>query len=316
MSQKQKNITLIVVLAVLAFCSLMLSLIDSTTSNTISNKTVFSVQDTASIDEISIKSAKETIELRKSGSTWMLNNKFKAEQNIAKVLLSILKDMEVTRRVPQDRQNEIAEFIRKNGYLIEISGNGKLLNSFYSSGNENKTVSYMMATDENQSYIMGIPGYGSYIAGIFEIPTSDWRDRLILSTNWRSLQRLKINYADYPEYNLEIRFKFNFLGIEGVEQLDTTRMMNFIEGFNYLQADKYLSPGQNAKYDSLLRTPETVSMSIQDIDTKNSKTIKFFPLLPKDEMMLAYIKEDEQMALFQTERIQGLFAVKSDFILK
>jgi hypothetical protein len=32
-------------------------------------------------------------------------------------------------------------------------------------------------------------------------------------------------------------------------------------------------------------------------------------------MMLAYIEEDRQMVLFRTERIQGLFAVKSDFEL-
>ena len=177
MSQKQKNITLIIVLALLALCSAVLSLTEATTTNTISNKSIFSVQDTAKIGMISIKSAKEIIELKKADGVWILNDNFKAEQNIVKVLLSILKDAEVTRSVAQSQQKEISEFIKENGYLVEISGNGEMLNAFYSSGNENKTASYMMPIDNNQPYIMSIPGYGSYVAGIFEIPLSDWRDR-------------------------------------------------------------------------------------------------------------------------------------------
>ena len=68
-----------VVLAVLVLCSIIFSLTDSTTSNTISNKTIFSVQDTASIDKILIKAPREMIELSKEGSVWMLNDQGKAE---------------------------------------------------------------------------------------------------------------------------------------------------------------------------------------------------------------------------------------------
>jgi hypothetical protein len=56
-----------------------------------------------------------------------------------------------------------------------------------------------------------------------------------------------------------------------------------------------------------------VTISVTDINPKNSKTIKFYPLIPDDPMMLGYVKEDEQMVLFQANRIQGLFAVKEEF---
>jgi len=313
MSQKQKNIVLISILSLLILGSILLGLTDGTTSNTISNKGVFSIQDTSKIDQISIKSATEKIVLKKVEGSWRLNDKFKAEQNIVKILLSILKDAEVTRSVPTSQQSEIAALIKDKGYLVQISGNGEILNAFYSSGNENKTVSHMMKIDETEPYIMNIPGYGSYVAGIFEIPTNDWRDRLILSTNWRTLQKLDINYSEFPEYDLSIRFNFNFLAVEGVQALDTSRMMAYIDEFNFLQTDRYLANGQNEKYDSLLQTPATVSLSIEDINSANSKSITFFPLLPDDPMMLGYVKEDEQMVLFEAQRIQQLFAVKDDF---
>lgn len=81
-------------------------------------------------------------------------------------------------------------------------------------------------------------------------------------------------------------------------------------------ADRYLESGQNERYDSFLRTSKTVTLDIEDINSKNSKTIHFYPLIANDPMMLAYVKDDEQMVLFEANRIQKLFAVKDDFEAK
>lgn len=323
MSQKHKNITLLVLLGILVLSSIVLSLTSETDINTNEHKGIFSVQDTSKVDLISIVSKDQSVLLEKKDAIWTVNKKYKAEQNIVKVLLSILKDVEAVRNAPKihaltaDKlEKDISQFIVNKGYLIEISGNGKIINSFYSSGNANKTVSYMMPVGSTEPMIVGIPGYESYVAGIFEIPANDWRDRVILSTNWRTLQKLEINYNEYPEYNLNIKFDFNFLNIEGIANLDTAKMMAFIGEFNFLQADRYLDKDQNARYDSLLQTPPTVSLSIEDIDSRNSKSIDFFPLIKDDLMMLGFVKEDNQIALFETKRIQNLFAVKSDFEVK
>jgi len=316
MSQKYKNVTLLVIFGILVLSSIILGLTDETRINTNERKEIFSVQDTSKVDLISIVSKDHTVLLEKKDAIWVVNEKYKAEQNIVKVLLSILKDVEGVRNVPKINEKDISQYILDNGCLIEISGNGKMINSFYASGNANKTVSYMMPSGSTDPMIAGIPGYESYVAGIFEISANDWRDRVILSTNWRTLQKLGINYSEYPEYNLNIKFDFNFLNVEGITNLDTARMMAFIGEFNLLQADRYLDKGQNERYDSLLQTPPTVSLTIADIDSRNSKSIDFFPLIKNDPMMLGYVKEDDQMALFETQRIQNLFAIKSDFEAK
>lgn len=313
MNQRNKNIGLIVILGVLVVCSVLLAIIPETNSSSIENSKIFTVQDTSVVDQVVIKSENETIQLKKSNGTWTLNDTYKAEQNITRVLLSILKDAEVVRNVPQSQTKELSEMIKENGFLVEIHAADDLIQKFYSAGNDNKTLSYMMPVDEDQPMIVNIPGYESYVAGIFEIPTGDWRDRTILSTNWRTLQRLQVNYSQFPEYDFTIEFKFNFLNIQGVAELDTARMMSYIEQFNYLQADRFLEAGRNDKYDSLIKTPETVTISITDIDPNNSKTIQFFPMISDDPMMMGYVEEDKQMALFQANRIQSLFAVKEEF---
>lgn len=313
MSPIQKNITLLVILGLLILSSISLSLTDETDINTNKNKDIFSVQDTSQIDLISIKSLKEQITLNKVDGTWQVNKKYKAEQNIVRVLLSIACDVEVVRNVPDTQAKEIADRIPDNGYLIDFINNGESVTTFYSFGNDTKTISYMMSVDKKNPMIVNIPGYESYVAGIFEIPANDWRDRVLLKTTWRSLQKLNISYLEYPELNVNIKFDFNFLKIDGITNLDTARMMAFIDEFNFLQTDRYLDKGQIEAYDSLLLTPKTVTMTIEDINAKNSKTIDFFPIINNNPMMLGYVNEDDQMVLFEANRIQKLFAVKADF---
>ena len=314
MNQKNKNIVLMVILGILVAFSMILGITNKSGTATIENAGMFAVKDTANIDMITIKSAEETIALQKTDGIWQLNERYKAEQNIVRVLLAILKDAQVVRKVSKTQASELAGEVMDKGVLVEISGDGKLQRSFYAAGNDNKTVSYMMAAGESQPMIVNIPGYESYVAGIFEIPQNDWRDRTILSTNWRTLQKFDMQYRQFPEYDFTIQFKFNFLNIDGISQLDTARMMDYIEQFNFLQADRFLDRGQNEKYDSLLRTPETVVLTISDINASNSRTLLFYPLIPDDAMMLGYVKEDDQMVLFQAGRIQSWFAIRDEFV--
>ncbi len=313
MSQKNKNITLLGILGLLVVGVISLGLQDNTNYNTLKDKDIFSVQDTSTVDLVSIKAKEKDIQLKRINNNWVINDKYAADKNMMRVLLSILKDVEVLRIVPKTQQKEVEQNILDNGFLVNIYNGDNIINSFYASGNSNKTISYMMSSDDHEPMIMSLPGYENYVAGIFEIPENDWRNRTILNTNWRTLQKLKVKYTEYPEYNLNIKFDFNFLTIEDISLLDTARMMAYIAEFNLLQADRLIDKGQIAQYDSLLQTPPTVTMTIEDINSKNSKSIQFFPMIKNDPMMLAHIKEDDQMALFEAARIQNLFAVKSDF---
>lgn len=312
--QKQKNISLMVILAVLVAISLLLGLVNNQIAGNAGGAKVFQVPDTSAVDMIKIHYTGESIELKKVNDTWMLNDIYHAEENIITVLLAILKDAESLRKLPKSQAEGVSNTILEHGADVEISGRGSVISSFRIAGNDTKTMTYVLLKDEEIPMIVHIPGYESYIAGIFEIPANDWRDRTILSTNWRTLQELEVEYTQFPEYNFAIRFKDNFLTIAGIHTLDTAAMMDYIGQFYQLQADKFIERQENNRYDSLLSTPETVRMHFYDINAENSKTIRFFPLLPNDPMMLGYVEEDNQMALFQARRIQSWFAVKDEFI--
>lgn len=312
-NQRNKNITLLIIAGCLLACSIVLSFTGEYSTSTLENTGVFSVADTSRVDQITIEAGAEKILLKKNALGWTLNEKENAEKNIVRVLLAVLKDMEVVRLVPDSRVEDITDYIMEEGKKITVSGQNQVLQQFLVAGNENKTITYMMAESQGTPMVVNIPGYDSYVAGIFEIPANDWRDRTVMDTNWRTLKKLEIAYAQFPEYNVSIEFRNTFLTVEGIEKLDTAKMMGYINQFYQLQADKFIYKDSNPIYDSLAATPTTVSISIEDIRQDNSKTINFYPIVNDEPMMLAHIEEDDQLVLFEAARIQGLFGIKSDF---
>ncbi len=313
MSLRRKNIRLIILLGALVCVSLVLAFMSNESFSTIDNKEAFSVQDTASVDMITISSGAAKFELSKENGAWNINNSYTAEQNMVRVLLAILKDVEAVRNVPKSSTSEVVSMIHNAGKVVEIHGDGRMLRSFYVAGNNNKTISYMMSPDTDEPVVVSIPGYENYVAGIFEIPANGWRNRSILSTNYRTLQELTVNYTEFPQYNVRIFNNVDFLNVEGVNELDTLKMMNYIESFYPLEADRLIDRGEFPQYDSLLTTPFTVTISVKDIQPKNTRTIDFFPLIANDPMMLGFIREDDQIALFEARRIQNYFAVAEEF---
>jgi hypothetical protein len=316
MSQRRKNVKLIISLGALVIVAVALHLGVNPKNGTFSNSDLLSVQDTATVDNISIVSAKSAVQLRKTEGGWMLNSQYKAETQMVTVLLAVLKEMRVSRRVPNTEMQNVAEKLRKNGYLVTVSGGEKVVESFYAVGNETKTISYLKPKDEDTPVIVNIPGYESYVAGIFEITSNDWRNRTVLSTSWRSLKKLFVQYTQFPQHNFEIAFDSDFLRVKNVDNLDTAAMIQYVGHFYAFQADRYLEKGANQRYDSLLQTPATVKISILDIRPENSKTISFYPSLPNDPMMCAYVHEDQQAILLDSRRIQPIFAVRADFVKK
>ncbi|MDZ7604061.1 MAG: hypothetical protein U5K79_00405 [Cyclobacteriaceae bacterium] len=313
MSLRKKNIRLLILLGAFISASLILAVMGNKSFSTVDNKEGFSVQDTSAVDKIIITSANGKVELNRENGAWKINGSYVAEQNMVRVLLAILKDVEAIRNVPKTSAPEVATMIRTSGNAVEIHGNGGLLKSFYAAGNSNKTVSYMMETDSDAPVVVAIPGYENYVAGIFEIPANGWRNRTILNTNYRTLQELTVKYTQFPQYDVRIYNNVDFLNVEGVNRLDTIKMMNYIESFGPLEADRLTDKGAYPRYDSLLNTPFTVTISVKDIQPKNSRTIDFFPLIANDPMMLGYVREDDQMALFEARRIQNYFAVPEEF---
>ena len=159
--QRRKNFILLIIFLILLAWTVVYINLEQQHEGLSINELKFSVTDTAAID----KKVHDTSTL---------------DPSMQKVLMSVLNQVRVKRTVPKTDLLKISEDILNNGFKIEIGSSSGTDRVFYAGGN-GISLSYFMGEDEIP-YIVHLPGYESYVTGIFEVAENDWRDRLIFKT--------------------------------------------------------------------------------------------------------------------------------------
>ncbi|WP_338236267.1 DUF4340 domain-containing protein [Persicobacter diffluens] len=270
----------------------------------------FTIADTAAIRSIEITNQQEVTLLNRQKDGWLVNE-LPAESGMIDVLLSILNQMEVKRRVPKREQESVYRLLTENGIKVKVtSGEGS--SEFITVGNPAKTLSYFQKEDDVPA-IVHLPGYNSYVTGIFEVLPNDWRKRAIFESSPRSLKSLQLQYPEHPEDNFEITSNSIKWEIEGLPEGDQKLLNQYLSQFAYLQVDQYLDRGQVKELDSLIASQPMAIITIDDIRKEHNGELKLFRTA-KGEKMLAGLLNDEQIVLIEKKRAKALLAKRSDFL--
>jgi hypothetical protein len=306
-----KNTKLSVILAGLILVSVFISLTGKEDNRQSFDPQMFTVMDTSMIESVVISSNKIN-EITRGNGIWRLNNNFNADLNMIEVMKSILSQVKVKRTVAKLNQVDIIKDLKQTGKKVTVNYSDGSASSFVAGGNSSKKDSYYMLDDK--AYLVEIPGYNNYISGIFELTENQWRDRVLFSTTWRSLQSLNIDYPDGEE-DLDVFFDEKFLAVKGVSKLDTTLLMDYIGQYQYFQINDFLEKGKYKKYDSLFQTEHMAVITINDIDRSKNRKLQVYPLM-KGESFYLLTDEKQEMMVIDSKRMDNLLSKKTHFISK
>ena len=166
--------------------------------------------------------------------------------------------------------------------------------------------------DEEEVYQVQIPGYNEYVGGIFELNKDQWRDRLVLNDSWRTIQKLQLDYQDESKQDLTISFDKDFFLVEGVQQLDSNLVVNYLNQFQYFQANEWISKGRFPRYDSLSAMPVLAKLTIESINYDLPILLEIYPKLPGDRIYLV-MTYDESMFVVDDQRMSQILLENKDF---
>ena len=309
--RRNKNIKLITILTVLLSLSLWLGSREKKKSYLEVDQRLFSIEDINGIDKIVLETDTAINNLILKNGYWQLNTKYRADQKLVELLLAVFNRVEIQRPVSKKLKPEVINELSSNGIGVEVFSQGELLQTFLVGGNATKTTTYFARSVEDP-FVITLPGYNNYVAGIFELTENQWRDRLIFSSTWRSLKSLSISYSGLPQNDIQINYKKDHLVMDRVNSLDTASMLAHIENFNQFYANGFINSGEYPRFDSLLTTDVAVIIALSDIDSKKNQVLQLYPRIPNDQYYLG-ILSDGQMALFDVPRIEVLLKVRDDF---
>lgn len=308
-----KNTRLIIILAALIVISVGLALTERGGQSGNIQADKFKIEDTTAIDRINIKSPKVDHSLERTSSGWQLNETYDVDPSLIKIASFILNNVQAKRPVSRVSNEEIVNELKTVGYAVSIELKSGDTRRLIVGGNATKTRAYFMEADDDRAYIVEIPGYSNYLSGIFELTTDQWRDRLLFSSSWRTIQQLTLDFFEPYRTDLEIGFDGNFLAAKGVTKMDTTAFMKYIGQYEYFQINDFLQDGKYPRYDSLKGTNPVAILKLKDIDVSKNSELKIFNKIPGERFYLV-TDEAEQMMVIDAGRMDNLLVSPQEFI--
>lgn len=296
------------ILAVLLLLGANLGLFFST-SRTHSSDGRHHYFDQGGIDELNkilLRHQKDTIRMDKKDAGWILNNQYEMDESFFKTLVYVLKKVEINRKV-----------IKFDGEIlgsVEVEFGSNSIHRFDFASNPTGTKSYFI--EDGETFDVSVPGYKDNVADIFTLHQDQWRNRLIIDGSWRSIQKVILDYTDEKEEDLEITFTDKFFLVNDHITSDSSALVDYLNQFQYFQANEMISKGRFSYLDSLLQTvPAIALMSIDNIKNKAPKVLKFYPKIEGKEYHLVTDEQNEMMVI-DTQRVSELLKNPDDFIVR
>lgn len=217
---------------------------------------LFALSDTSRIDRIRIG---DSLFLEKNDE-WEINGQ-KGDQALIRLFLSVMINVKVKKPADAEGLVSIGEAAFGDAYAIHV----------YS--NPTRTRTYFQHVDEDEAYEVHIPGYNEYLGSIFELEPGEWRDRLLINANWRTVQLLELDYSDPSREDIMIRFEDDFFKVRGLAAIDSNAVVEYLAQFQQFYVDAWTESLADSRWEA----NDIARLKIETIDSNNPQEWKIKP---------------------------------------
>ncbi|MTI21179.1 DUF4340 domain-containing protein, partial [Fulvivirga sp. RKSG066] len=272
--QEKKNKKLAVILIVLVAVAVIIHFTTGDQDRIDVDKSLFAYDDVSQIDEVRIELPSETVTLTYAKGMWSVNGKHKADPQRVKVLFAVAKQVSARRPVAKQQADSLSQTMHSSGTSVTFLQQGEKVHKFDVLGDESRSLTYMTSEDAEEIYLTEIPGYRSYLAGIFTVDANGWRDPLVFDINWRNMQRVTMHYPGREDDSFDIIYNDNMYQVEQINDTDTTRLFDTLDDIARLYLNDYLDPSE-VKANQGLIDEHLATIIVEDVG-KNTSSLEVF----------------------------------------
>jgi hypothetical protein len=306
MKQKQKNIRLLIVLAALIVITVVVWMTGGTSNTLDVPVNLFSYPETETIDLAIVGGDTLTY----TGTYWQVNGEFKADPQRVQVLFAIASQLQVRRKASKAQIDSLNNILTRQGVKVELYSGDNLMKEYQVWGDARRGMTWVRNEESEIPYLVEIPGYRSYLGGIFELDENSWRYPIIFDINWQNLQGVEVFYPNRQGESFEVNYSEGFYQIPALQETDSTKLTDFLDNLSLLYVNDFLFESEMADYDSLLKNQQA-HIVIQDVG-KNNYVLDIYEKIPgRDEILIRIDSSDYGLADFQ--RVKTLLKPRSFF---
>jgi hypothetical protein len=260
------------------------------------------------VDAVMLESPTEKINLHYVGNTWRLNDTYNVDRNMVDVLFATLQQVVAKRSITGSLRDSLSNVLKEQGVRVSLVENGNVKKSFYAGGNVQKSIAYFQEEGSKEVWVGVIPGYRVYAAGIFELETKAWRDRLAFGLNWQNFKMLTLEFPSAKD-GIAVTLEGDVLQVAQIQEVDTTKLYPFMDAIALLTVDQYVDVDT-----STIREEDWIlTVKLEDIG-KRVFSLKVYPQ-PGSQNYLGLINETD-WAVFGKNKVLEIKHPRSYFKLE
>ncbi len=158
-----------------------------------------------------------------------MNEQWYADRDMIEVLFATLQQAVPQRPVPSLQRDSVFHELAKTGTKISLYNKDSRTFEFLAGGNLAKSQAYFGKTEDQQVFVMNIPGYRVYVSGIFELDESGWREKRVFAFNWQNFQKLEAHFPKNPGQDFSMVMEDLQIKVPGIAVSDTARVNDFLD---------------------------------------------------------------------------------------
>ncbi|MDX1627067.1 MAG: DUF4340 domain-containing protein [Fulvivirga sp.] len=307
--QSTKNRKLALVLLLLTgFTVAMYFLLGDDPNQIDVDRSLFAYKATGQIDQVHLAGPELDVSLNFEGGQWMIGND-KADPQRTSVLFAILQQVRIRRAVPKNQADSIRQLIDSNGVTARFYDGDQVVHEMKVLGDEYRGVTYMSLPDEENVYLTQIPGYRSFLAGMFTIDALGWRDPLVFDFDWINLQQVEMIYPGRKDEQFEVVFDENIYRMKGVQSTDTTKLFDFLDNISRLYVNDYLAEDE---WNQGMISDTTATIVVQDVGG-NKLTLEIFNAFEGQNNQFLVRIDSSDMGVVSRESVRRVLRPKKYF---
>jgi len=269
---------------------------------------LFQVEDLSTISRVTLESDDAVVRLNYDGARWRLNDSLAVDGDMISVLFATLQQARPKRAVARSAKDSVFQELKSSGVTVSLYEGDALRKQFIAGGNQAKTQAYFADPESGEVYVMTIPGYRVYVAGILELEPHGWRDKFVFNFNWRNFKRLDVRWPGKPAENFVVSMHKKAFGIEGMAEADTAKLNSFLDDVSLLTVESYLP--EPVLRDSLQLLEPHLEIQVADIANRSYR-LRLFATRGSDPVF--GLVQGGQAAVFNAGKIRQISKPRSFF---
>ena len=213
--------------------------------------TLFKIEDTASIQKISISNnggSKVTL-IRTPGGWEIEGLKVLARRDLIEVTLSTLRRMEVKEFIPKNGQQEVFKKLSVYGTRVEVYGKeAEPLRTFFVGGpTQNHLGTHMMLLGSDVPVVVYVPGFRGYLTNHFNPSVLEWKTKQIFNHHIRDISSVQVVHHQRPEASFRIDVvspsRFSLIQLQTgmpAPKADTSLIKVFLQNFKVMGFENWV----------------------------------------------------------------------------